>query len=267
MQNKIFSQYNNWFKKYVQSYYSNNPDIQANIKLKEEHSFRVLENMKNLTKSMNLSDNNIFLAKIIALFHDIGRFEQYTHYNTFSDSHSEDHGKLGVKILKKQDIFNDLSPKNQLILYKAVENHNQRFLSQDLKNEERFFTKLIRDADKLDIWYVVTRYYENPIKHSREAIGKHLCSDSSYQQLLLEKILSKNNIDYTSIKSLNDMRLLQISWVYDINFLYTFQKLDKNQYITKIFDFLPHDSKINVLKNQITKYIEYNLYNNQKGAF
>jgi putative nucleotidyltransferase with HDIG domain len=253
---KQFSNYNVWFKRYVRQFYSNNPDIQANILLKEEHSFRVLENMKSLAGSLNLPENSIFIAKIIALFHDIGRFEQYTKYKTFSDSHSENHAKLGVNILKRHKLFNNLPQNFQKIIYKAIELHNHRFLPQNLDKKEKLFTRMIRDADKLDIWYVVTRFYENPAKHSKEAIGTHLCTDNSYQQLLPERILSKKNIDYNSIKSLNDLRLLQISWVYDINFLYTFKALDKNQYMNKIFKFLPNDPKINILKKQINTYMK-----------
>ena len=50
------------------------------------------------------------LAEIMALFHDIGRFEQYKQYRTFSDYRSEDHAALGVKVIKANRILNGFEP-------------------------------------------------------------------------------------------------------------------------------------------------------------
>ena len=62
--------------------------------LKEKHSLRVCNEILNIGKNHNLTDNNLRLAEAMALFHDIGRFEQYTRYQTFVDKKSENHGVM-----------------------------------------------------------------------------------------------------------------------------------------------------------------------------
>ena len=46
-----------------------------------------------------MSKEDIDLAWLTGLLHDIGRFEQVRRYGTFNDAKSIDHGKLGVEIL------------------------------------------------------------------------------------------------------------------------------------------------------------------------
>lgn len=61
------------FAKYVVNYDTN---IGA-IKLKIVHSYEVVNNMQYLCQKLNLNQEDSQIALIIALLHDIGRFEQY----------------------------------------------------------------------------------------------------------------------------------------------------------------------------------------------
>lgn len=56
---------------------------------------------KRIAKGMKLTQEEIDIATLIGLLHDIARFEQYTKYHTFKDAESIDHGDLGAEILKK----------------------------------------------------------------------------------------------------------------------------------------------------------------------
>jgi len=89
--------------KYLNFYnnYTKNFDFNSKgIKVKYEHSLKVYENSLDFIKNNNFSENDNELIKFIALFHDIGRFEQYEKYNTFNDNISIDHGKLGCDIVR-----------------------------------------------------------------------------------------------------------------------------------------------------------------------
>jgi HD-GYP domain-containing protein (c-di-GMP phosphodiesterase class II) len=44
--------------------------------LEREHTERVTEEIINIGKHIGLNDNELNLSEIIALFHDVGRFEQ-----------------------------------------------------------------------------------------------------------------------------------------------------------------------------------------------
>ncbi|MCJ7615457.1 MAG: HD domain-containing protein, partial [Desulfobacterales bacterium] len=86
-----------WFTEYVSNFYSDDPDYNHLIRLKEEHTIRVCRNIAMLGKELGLSDQDMVLAETIALFHDIGRFKQYKTYRTFSDFVSENHAMLGLR--------------------------------------------------------------------------------------------------------------------------------------------------------------------------
>ena len=107
---------------------------------------------------LNLDKENIELAKLIGLLHDIGRFEQIKQYNTFSDKDSIDHGKLGVEILFKQGKIRNFikSAKYDEIIKKAILNHNRKEIEKGLNPKELLHSKIIRDADKIDILYIMT---------------------------------------------------------------------------------------------------------------
>ena len=78
-------------KKVFDEYVSNYDPTVGRIKLKIEHIKRVAENIKNIALEQGLDSEQIKLAEIIGLLHDIGRFEQVRLYDTFSD-------KISVKL-------------------------------------------------------------------------------------------------------------------------------------------------------------------------
>ena len=83
------------FDEYVNDFDKNN----QKIVLKIEHTYRVMEAAKNVAISLNLTQDDIEIATLIGLLHDIGRFEQLKRYNCFIDSKTVDHALLGVQIL------------------------------------------------------------------------------------------------------------------------------------------------------------------------
>ena len=83
------------FDEYVANYDKDNPKVA----LKIEHTYRVMEASKNVAVSLGLDQDEIDLASLIGLLHDIGRFEQLKRYNCFIDSKTIDHALLGVQIL------------------------------------------------------------------------------------------------------------------------------------------------------------------------
>ena len=88
-------------KKYFDKFLKENYDItDEKINRKLEHTYNVVENAKYLCKHLKLDKINTELAMIIALLHDIGRFDQAKIMKIFrEDITSFDHATLGVKIL------------------------------------------------------------------------------------------------------------------------------------------------------------------------
>ena len=154
------------------------------LKGKQEHSLRVRDISKRIAENLQLDNKEIQLATLIGLLHDIARFEQYTQYGTFRDRESVDHGDLGVEILKKNDYMKKYIENEEdiHILYFAIKNHNKYQIETGLNDRENQFCKIIRDADKIDIFYEASEifYTEKEI----EEINQSIINDEIVAKLL-----------------------------------------------------------------------------------
>jgi len=61
-----------------------------------------------------------------------------------------------------------------------------------------------------------------------------------------------------SLKTLNDFKLLQMGWVYDINFPRTFQLIRERGYLKMIRDALPRSETILRVYSRVQSYLEEN---------
>lgn len=255
--------YRKWFKNYVSQFYGNVDYINKNIEIKENHTLRVCENIIRLSKSAELKDRDLFIAEIIALFHDIGRFEQFRDYNTFNDKNSEDHAEMGVRILRRENILREFSASVIEIIENSILMHNKRNLFRSSENNDViFFSKLIRDADKLDILKVLTEYYSSDSDEKNPALDLDLPESNEISESVAFEIFSNKTLNVKKLKTSIDFKLLLISWIFDINFNYTLEIIRESKFIDKIFNTLPEDTEINKIRAHVNKYITDKLKNN-----
>ena len=103
------------FLEYVQNYDLNNENIHgkiANVIFNVNDDVSV-DDAKKIAEELKLSEEEIKLATLIGLLHDIGRFEQYTKWKTFSDRISTNHGVLGSKILEEKNFIRTFVTENK----------------------------------------------------------------------------------------------------------------------------------------------------------
>jgi len=232
------------FSLYCKSFCSANSEDQRNIDLKEEHTRHVCENMIEIGRGLSLSQNQMMLAEAIGLFHDIGRFPQYAKYKTFRDSISVNHGLLGAETLAEKKMLQTLPHDEQEIIMQSVKFHNVFAVPKKEKDEIIFFIRLIRDADKLDIWRVFLEYYETPDESRASAVGLGLPDVPEYTAEVLANIFKKEIVSLSKIKTLNDFKLLQLSWVFDLNYKPPFRLLLERDYVNRIIAHLPQTEGI-----------------------
>jgi len=238
-----------WFENYLKNYQSSDPYYQQNIDLKKDHTFRVCQEILNLAQSLSLDKKDLRLAETIALLHDIGRFEQYKRYATFSDTKSEDHAQLGIKIIRQNHVLKKVDKTTSALILCTIAYHNLAVLPQKETERCLFFAKLLRDADKLDILYVVTNYYHRENKSQNKSLELDLPNTPKISQGVYNDIMSGRFVRTSHINTLNDFKILQMAWVYDINFPRTFQIIRQRSYLEKIKDVLPQSDKTQNLFN------------------
>ncbi|MCK4332495.1 MAG: HD domain-containing protein, partial [Thermoplasmatales archaeon] len=234
---------------------------QMNIKLKEEHTYGVCENIVMIGKDKNLDEEQLQIGETIALFHDIGRFEQFKRYRTFNDRRSQNHAELSVEILKRTGVLTRL-PKEETIIYKAISYHNLYKLPAEEVAICLFYARLLRDADKLDIWSTITEYYGKRHLHPNPALELELPDTQEYSPHFIDSIMNCRCTDMGNIKTYNDMKLSLLSWVFDINFLPTYHYIQHHGYIDRVVDSLPDTEDIRKAQEHINRYIKRKLTNN-----
>lgn len=245
-----------WFTRYCRSHYSSDAEDQKNILLKESHTFRVCENILHLADDLSLTSGQRLLAETVALFHDIGRFPQYARFKTFKDSISVNHGLLGAETLIAENILRGLPRDEREIIVESVKFHNAFSVPKKQNKEIILFMKLIRDADKLDIWRVFIEYYESPEESQASAVGLGLPNMPEYSPEVLSCINRKEIVSLGNVKTLNDFKLLQLSWIFDLNFRASFRLLSERDYARRIIGQLPRTEEIQRVSLLLDEYVQ-----------
>jgi len=136
----------------------------------------------------------------------------------------------------------DLEPAVADIVVRVVRYHNRAALPVGQEERCLFFLKMLRDADKIDIWRVVTEYYQNARNNRNRTIELGLPDIDRVSDPVYESLMSGKIVQMADLKTFNDFKLLQIGWVYDINFPRTFQIVREKGYLEIIRDALPRNS-------------------------
>lgn len=235
------------FIEYTDSFLSKTLDENTieNIKLKINHSLRVYKNAENIAKSINLNSQDYFIAQLCGLFHDIGRFEQFTKYKTFKDDESLYHGKLGEDVLIQEDILSNLPDSFQAIVFNAVYNHG--LIEIERKDEfSLLHSKIVRDADKIDIFRIVAKYYKT--SGPRNIALEYGLEDLPHiSDTVMDKFRNKKLIDKEELKTLNDYKTMQLAWIFDLNFDYTRQSIIEKKYLDSVLN------SLNLPENKISE--------------
>lgn len=237
--------YQEYYKKYInifENYVSNYNKEDVLIEKKRTHSYRVAIHAAKIAQSINLNQEQIDIAYICGLFHDIGRFEQAKQSHTYDDRFFQDHGDYGAKVLEDKlasEITQDKKIQNIIIL--ATKYHNKYAIGQ-VSEEEELYCKIVRDADKIDIM----EYQINEID------GKYPL-DKEVVQSILEHKLCKNGI----VNNKLDHLLRMMCFIYDMHFNYSLRYIIDNGILEKKFNLIKNYSQedTNQLIENIYNYI------------
>lgn len=248
------NKYIEWFNNYIDSFVDEYPDLKENILIKADHCRKVHQEICIISDDLELDEHDKFIAELIGLFHDVGRFRQYIKYKTFSDSKSQNHSQLGVDVLKDFDVLKDLSEEDQNLIFTAIINHSRAEIEPNLNEKEEFYSKLIRDADKLDIWRLITEYYMVKDQRENKTLVLDLPDNNEISDSVYESILNRQVVMRESMKTVNDFKLMQIGWLFDLNFDFSTVRLYEKGYLERIFNSLPSNEKITNLKLMVEDY-------------
>ncbi|OHB58149.1 MAG: hypothetical protein A2Y12_07750 [Planctomycetes bacterium GWF2_42_9] len=240
MTKQQFEKLKKWFFEYVAGFYGSDARYNDDIKLKEDHTKRMCVDTPIITEELGFSEEQANLALAISLLHDTGRFEQYRKYRTYNDVGTENHSLIALNVLAEQKVLDDLDSKEKNIIETAIRLHGEKDLPKNLQADVEPFAKLIRDIDKLDIYFVMLNRIDelrsDPIKCA--SIFGYPATDKCSEHVV-KAVLEGRTISYSEFKSLNDILLGIIGWIHDINYTATLKEIKKRGLLEKLISYLP----------------------------
>jgi len=247
--------FKNWFSDFTQSFYSSNEEDQRNIMLKIEHTQNVRKNILRIAEGLSLSKERRRLAETATLFHDIGRFPQYAKYKTFRDAVSLSHGLLGMKTLIKEGVLECLPEDEKELILKVVNFHGTFSIPTTFEGDTVFFLKMVRDADKVDIFRVFLEYYESPPEERASATAFGVPDTPEYSKIMLANLYNREVASYSNIRTENDFKLMKLSWIYTLYFDESIRMLQERGLIEKLISKLPQTDDIKAAVDVLRQYI------------
>lgn len=217
-----------YFKEYVSNYDSSHP----RINLKIVHTYHVAENARKIAIDLNLLKEEQDFAELIGLLHDIGRFEQVRLFGTFADEKSVDHADKGVEVLFQDGQIRNFIADNSYdeIIKKAVRNHNKFEIEKGLLEAEMLHCKIIRDADKLDIFRAfLDEKLEDVVHMESTDVSKEILSPVTFDDFKKEKLLV-----FSNCKTNMDFLVAIIAFIYELNFKASLKIIQENDFIRKL---------------------------------
>lgn len=205
------------------------------VRLKIEHTFRVAQLCEVIAESLKLSHEEIQLAWLIGLLHDIGRFEQLRRYGTFNDMQSTDHAECGAQILFEEGRIRDyvMDDGEDELIRKAVIYHNMYRLPANLDERTLRFCHIIRDADKIDILKVNVEF---PLEEIYNVSTKELRGGQ-----VTKEVLDSFEEEHAVLRSLKktavDNVVGHVSLVYELVYPVSLKLVQEQGYLEQLMNF------------------------------
>lgn len=210
-------QIEDWFFAYVAKFRVND-ELPPISQIKHEHSLRVAREMRMLAEEMRWPGDEVYTAYALGLLHDVGRFSQFAEYGTIVDHQSVDHAKRGVEVLEKEKVLMMIGEKDRGIIDRGVCVHNTKCIPPDILPEHDEFVKLVRDADKLDGFWIIYDALAVGKNSVYATLFKNRSLTDKANPALVDSIKQGKMISYADTHCLADYLLLQMGWVFDLNY-------------------------------------------------
>ena len=240
------------FESYLDGY--DRTDDKINLKI--IHTYGVVECAEEIARRMGLGEEDVMLAKLIGLLHDIGRFEQLKRYNSFH-SGTMNHAKYGAELLFEEGMIRQFVKEDTWddIIRIAIDRHSDFAIEGVTDERTLLHAQIIRDADKLDNCRVkLEEKIETMLGISSEETGTYLISDEVWQYCL-----DRKSILASVRRTPMDYWVSYVAYFYDIYFKETMQIILEENYIPRIIRRIPYSNsataeRMKILEKMLLEY-------------
>lgn len=248
------------FEKYLDNYDREDDKV----RLKIIHTYGVTKCSKEIAERMCLSREDIELAQLIGLLHDIGRFEQIKRFDSF-EPNTMDHAAFGVEILFEEGMIREFVEEDTWddIIRTAIAQHSGFEITGVTDERKLLHARIIRDADKLDNCRVkLEDAIETILGESAEEVGASAISDE-----VMGQTENHSSIKSDTRKTKMDYWVSYLVYFYDINYPVSFDIIKENDYLRKLVSRIPYShpetvKKMERIENELERFIEQHCKNN-----
>ncbi len=259
MNNSQLKKITDWFTRYTQTFASSDGNFHPPLQLKIDHSRRVADNARQLAKDLGWNPSEANRAEALGWLHDVGRFSQFAEFGTFTDATSVNHGERGWEIIREDGILFPLTTEEQNALLDGIRYHNAKTEPNHLNEESLRFLKLIRDADKLDIFHIVLSSIQRDGFQDLPGMLPQVVLNGPVNPKVIHEIQTRRTCSIMEVRSLMDFLLMQLSWIYDLNYSASFRQIIDRNIIETLERELPADPQVQQIAQSIRSFARHNL--------
>jgi len=248
-----------WLEAYAQQFMAMAPTAEsrrAMMGLKLAHSRRVAAEARGLATELGWDTGDQNTAEALGWLHDTGRFSQMAEFGTFRDAQSVNHALRGHQVLSQVGILRQCSAKRVRQILDSVLHHNVLRVPDDVHPDSVAFVRLIRDADKLDIIHV----FSDAILHNRltdyPEIVHRVDLNGPPSPELVRELRAGHVPGYRLIRSLNDWKLVQVAWVYDLFYIPACRRVRARAVLPTLSNLLPNTPEIAAIIAAATAHLD-----------
>ena len=218
-----------YFEEYIKKIDMNNTWSKA----KYFHSLKSMDLARIIASNFNIFDEEeLVVIELIALFHDIGNFEQ-KNYN-YLDNQEEDSTMSSIHVLFDEGLLRKITPetKYDTVIKLGIFCHNKDALPKNIDEKTTCICNIMKDVYKLEELRMVINYpyidnrihtYPTPLVYNDFKLFKKV-----------EDKVADNNADKI---------LVVLSNIFDMNYKSSYSLILEKEYITKIVNSLIYEDK------------------------
>ena len=126
------------------------------------------------------------------------------------------------------------------LIRQAVLNHSFFKINDDVTGDALIFSKIIRDADKLDIFNLFT--FDDPVQMGKDSgyVNNDLVTKEVKDAFFNGKQITKDNLN-----TLMDWFINMVGFVFDLNYKKSFEILAEKEFLKQIFSIMKDIKKNN----------------------
>lgn len=228
----------------------------AYAKAKYFHSLKSMDLAKTIALNFDMfNEEEIVVIELIALFHDIGNFEQ-NNYNIM-DNQEEDNTMKSINILFDSGIMRKITKdtKYDNIIKLAIYCHNKEGLPKNINEKMVTICNIIKDVHTIEEIRKVVNYPYVDNRINEYPTSEVYNSFKSFKKL--NNKIADNNADNI---------LVVLSNLFALNYNYSYNIMVDNEYVSKVIkSLIIEDKKIEKFFNQIEVVLK-NYMNKMKSV-